>query len=175
MEGAALGVWRFEDQLAGAALLEQYVAERDGFIPDPDISFAQQDDVPPVRKSATVMKKAVASKAMREDETATDTIAIAVSEPATLELQPAEDAPQAALPVAIVSETYLRDESVANAISHEVNPVAPKGIRQFSWTDYEMLRVMTTAAEPQSEPAKERTAPRAPISQALGTKGAELS
>jgi hypothetical protein len=175
MEGAALGVWRFQDQLAGAALLEQYVAERDGFIPDPDISFAQQDDVPPVRKSATVMKKAVASKAMREDKTATDTIAIAVSEPAALESQPAEDAPQAALPVAIVSETSLQSEPVANAVSHEVNPVAPNGIQQFSWTDYEMLRVMTSAAEPQSSPAKQRKVPRAPISPAPGTKGAGLS
>ncbi len=175
MEGAALGVWRFQDQLAGAALLEQYVAERDGFIPDPDISFAQQDDVPPVSKAATVIKKALTSKAVREDETATETVAVAVSEPATLESRPAEDAPQAALPVAIVIETSLQSEPVANAISHEVNPVAPNGIQQFSWTDYEMLRVMTSAAEPQSSPAKQRKVPRAPISPAPGTKGAGLS
>lgn len=146
MEGAALGVWRFQDQLAGAALLEQYVAERDGFIPNPDISFAQQDDVPPVRKAAAVIKKAFASKAMLEDETATETVAVAVSEPATLESQPEEDAPQAVLPVAMVSEISLQIEPVPSAISQEVNPVAPNGLQQFSWTDYEMLRVITEAS-----------------------------
>jgi hypothetical protein len=175
MEGAALGVWRFQDQLAGAALLEQYVAERDGFIPDPDISFAQQDDVPPVKQAAAVIKKAITSVAVREEVTATETVAVAVSEPATLESQPAEDAPQAVLPVAIVSEISPQSETVASSVSQEVNPVAPNGLQQFYWTVYEMLRVMTSAAEAQSSHAEERKALRAPISPAPGTNGAELS
>lgn len=44
LEGADLGVWDFQDQLAGAELLERYRAERDGMLPD-DTMFAEEDSV----------------------------------------------------------------------------------------------------------------------------------
>ncbi len=43
LEGAALGVWEFQDQVAGAAVMERYLAERDGIVRDPDVTFAQRE------------------------------------------------------------------------------------------------------------------------------------
>jgi curli production assembly/transport component CsgG len=173
MEGAALGVWQFQDQLAGAALLEKYVAERDGFIEDPDINFARQEDVPPVRETAAVSRSEVTSRTVRADPPVT--AAAAVSEPAPLAEKPAADEPQAALPVASVNEASPQIVLASAPVSHEVNPVAQNGLQRFSWTEYEMLRVMTAAAQPQSRSARQRKAPRARILPDPGTQGAGLS
>lgn len=173
MEGAALGVWQFQDQLAGAALLEKYVAERDGFIEDPDINFARQEDVPPVRETAAVSRSEVTSRTLRADPPVT--AAAAVSEPAPLAEKPAADEPQAALPVASVNEASPQIVPASAPVSREVNPVAQNGLQRFSWTEYEMLRVMTAAAQPQSRSARQREAPRARILPDPGTQGAGLS
>jgi curli production assembly/transport component CsgG len=173
MEGAALGVWQFQDQLAGAALLEKYVAERDGFIEDPDINFARQEDVPPVRETAAVSRSEVTSRTVRADPPVA--AAAVVSEPAPLAEKPAADEPQAALPVASVNEASPQIVLASAPVSHEVNPVAQNGLQRFSWTEYEMLRVMTAAAQPQSRSARQREAPRAPILPDPGTQGAGLS
>ena len=173
MEGAALGVWQFQDQLAGAALLEKYVAERDGFIEDPDINFARQEDVPPVRETAAVSRSEVTLRTVRADPPVT--AAAAVSEPAPLAEKPAADEPQAALPVASVNEASPQIVLASAPVSHEVNPVAQNGLQRFSWTEYEMLRVMTAAAQPQSRSARQRKAPRARILPDPGTQGAGLS
>jgi curli production assembly/transport component CsgG len=173
MEGAALGVWQFQDQLAGAALLEKYVAERDGFIEDPDINFARQEDVPPVRETAAVSRSEVTSRTVRADPPVT--AAAAVSEPAPLAEKPAADEPQPALPVASVNEASPQIVLASAPVSHEVNPVAQNGLQRFSWTEYEMLRVMTAAAQPQSRSARQRKAPRARILPDPGTQGAGLS
>jgi curli production assembly/transport component CsgG len=173
MEGAALGVWQFQDQLAGAALLEKYVAERDGFIEDPDINFARQEDVPPVRETAAVGRSEVTSRTVRADPPVT--AAAAVSEPAPLAEKPAADEPQPALPVASVNEASPQIVLASAPVSHEVNPVAQNGLQRFSWTEYEMLRVMTAAAQPQSRSARQRKAPRARILPDPGTQGAGLS
>lgn len=173
MEGAALGVWQFQDQLAGAALLEKYVAERDGFIEDPDINFARQEDVPPVRETAALSRSEVTSRTVRADPPVT--AAAAVSEPAPLAEKPAADEPQAALPVASVNEASPQIVLASAPVSHEVNPVAQNGLQRFSWTEYEMLRVMTAAAQPQSRSARQRKAPRARILPDPGTQGAGLS
>lgn len=45
LEGADLGVWEFQDQIAGAELIERYRAERDGILPE-DPMYAQQPVMP---------------------------------------------------------------------------------------------------------------------------------
>jgi len=157
MEGAALGVWQFQDQVAGAALLEQYIAERDGFVPDTNVSFARQEDVPPVRKAASLNRKARAGSATRAAEPvapAPDTAPAAdvrQSEPLPIEpvkaQVPAEPAPPpVAVPVARLNETALPIVPAGYSLSHELNPVAQNAFETFSWTNYEMQRVSSLAS-----------------------------
>ena len=147
MEGAALGVWQFQDQVAGAALLEQYVAERDGFISEPEINFAGQDDIPPVKKAAAVTKKTRQAPASREEAQSKDELEVSQASPQAA--QPVKDArelPQAGVPLAAVNEKALQIVPAASSVSYELNPVAKNGFEPFSWTEYEMQRVTTMAS-----------------------------
>ncbi|MDP1553940.1 MAG: CsgG/HfaB family protein [Hyphomonas sp.] len=159
MEGAALGVWQFQDQVAGAALLEQYIAERDGFVPDTDVAFARKEDVPPVRKAASLNRKTRSAPAVRRGEPVSRERQAATDEPvevSPVERRPIEpvnapvpadqDAAPVAVPVAKVNETALPIVPVAYSLSYELNPVAQNAFEPFSWTSYEMQRVMTLAS-----------------------------
>ena len=158
MEGASLGVWQFQDQVAGAALLEQYVAERDGFIPDPDINFALEEDIPPVKKTAALTKTSRTAPPVRREETVAAKSKPAPADPAEtsqpepLRTAPASvppapelDIPQAVIPLAEVNETALPIVPASYSLSYELNPVAQSGFEPFSWTEYEMQRVTTLA------------------------------
>lgn len=159
MEGASLGVWQFQDQVAGAALLEQYVAERDGFIPDPDINFALEEDIPPVKKTAALTKTSRSAPPVRREEAVAATRKPAAadpagtSQPAPLRTAPAlvppapeRDIPQAVIPLAEVNETALPIVPASYSLSYELNLVAQSGFEPFSWTEYEMQRVTTLAS-----------------------------
>jgi curli production assembly/transport component CsgG len=158
MEGASLGVWQFQDQVAGAALLEQYVAERDGFIPDPDINFALEEDIPPVKKTAALTKTSRTAPPVRREEAVAGKSKPAPADPAEtsqpepLRTAPASvppapelDIPQAVIPLAEVNETALPIVPASYSLSYELNPVAQSGFEPFSWTEYEMQRVTTLA------------------------------
>ena len=158
MEGASLGVWQFQDQVAGAALLEQYVAERDGFIPDPDINFALEEDIPPVKKTAALTKTSRTAPPVRREEAVAGKSKPAPADPAEtsqpepLRTAPApvppapeRDIPQAVIPLAEVNETALPIVPASYSLSYELNPVAQSGFERFSWTEYEMQRVTTLA------------------------------
>lgn len=158
MEGASLGVWQFQDQVAGAALLEQYVAERDGFIPDPDINFALEEDIPPVKKTAALTKTSRTAPPVRREEAVAGKSKPAPADPAEtsqpepLRTAPApvppapeRDIPQAVIPLAEVNETALPIVPASYSLSYELNPVAQSGFEPFSWTEYEMQRVTTLA------------------------------
>jgi curli production assembly/transport component CsgG len=145
MEGASLGVWQFQDQVAGAALLEQYVAERDGFIPDPDINFALEEDIPPVKKTAALTKTSRTAPPVRREEAVA-----AKSKPAAADLAetsqpeplrtapalvppvPERDIPQAVIPLAEVKKNALPIVPAAYSLSYQLNPVAQSGFEPFS-------------------------------------------
>ena len=158
MEGASLGVWQFQDQVAGAALLEQYVAERDGFIPDPDINFALEEDIPPVKKTAALTKTSRTAPPVRREEAVAGKSKPAPADPAetsqpeplrtapaSVPPAPERDIPQAVIPLAEVNETALPIVPASYSLSYELNPVAQSGFEPFSWTEYEMQRVITLA------------------------------
>ena len=158
MEGASLGVWQFQDQVAGAALLEQYVAERDGFIPDPDINFALEEDIPPVKKTAALTKTSRTAPPVRREEAVAGKSKPAPADPAetsqpeplrtapaSVPPAPERDIPQAVIPLAEVNETALPIVPASYSLSYELNPVAQSGFEPFSWTEYEMQRVTTLA------------------------------
>lgn len=158
MEGASLGVWQFQDQVAGAALLEQYVAERDGFIPDPDINFALEEDIPPVKKTAALTKTSRTAPPVRREEAVAGKSKPAPADPAetsqpeplrtapaSVPPAPERDIPQAVIPLAAVNETALPIVPASYSLSYELNPVAQSGFEPFSWTEYEMQRVTTLA------------------------------
>jgi curli production assembly/transport component CsgG len=167
MEGAALGVWEFQDQVAGAELLEKYLAERDGIVNEQDMDFAEQPAAPPVRKAAQLTKKNRASPPVRREQGAAETVTetevekraeAEVQDPATpvriatqsdatqvvrATAPPASDRdiPQAVIPVAKVEDATLPLVAAGYSVSHELNPVAQEVFKPFSWTDYEMQRV----------------------------------
>jgi curli production assembly/transport component CsgG len=167
MEGAALGVWEFQDQVAGAELLEKYLAERDGIVNEQDMDFAEQPVAPPVRKAAQLTKKNRASPPVRREqgtaETVTETevekraeaevqdpatpVRIATQSDATKIVRasappaPDRDIPQAVIPAAKVEDATLPLVAAGYSVSHELNPVAQEVFKPFSWTDYEMQRV----------------------------------
>jgi curli production assembly/transport component CsgG len=171
MEGAALGVWEFQDQVAGAELLEKYLAERDGIINEPDMGFAEQRAAPPARKTAQLTKKNRASPPVRREISKADTVAkteieeraaadieesaaavrVATQSDATQVVRaaapnaPDRDIPQAVIPTARVDDSTLPLVAVGYSVSHELNLVAPDAFKPFSWTDYEMQRVAEVA------------------------------
>jgi curli production assembly/transport component CsgG len=167
MEGAALGVWEFQDQVAGAELLEKYLAERDGIVNEQDMDFAEQPAAPPVRKAAQLTKKNRASPPVRREQGAAETVTetevekraeaevqdpatpvrIATQSDATQVVRatappaPDRDIPQAVIPAAKVEDATLPLVAAGYSVSHELNPVAQEVFKPFSWTDYEMQRV----------------------------------
>ncbi|WP_291059645.1 CsgG/HfaB family protein [Hyphomonas sp.] len=172
MEGAALGVWQFQDQVAGAALLENYLAERDGIVDELDLDFAEQPASPPVKKAAALTGKSrTPPPALQETKPEVDLIAEAAVEefvsletaagnraPGHLKLAEAapaahasapagqeRDAPWTAILPARVNETALPLVPAGYSVSQELNPVAQGGLQPFSWTGYKMKRVVGPA------------------------------
>jgi curli production assembly/transport component CsgG len=172
MEGAALGVWEFQDQVAGAELLEKYLAERDGIVNEPDMDFADQRVAPPVRKAAQLTKKNRASPPVRRETSTADTVAeteagkraeaefqesavavrVATQSDATHIIDastppaPDKDVPQAVIPTAKMDDSTLPLVAASYSVSHELNPVALDAFKPFSWTDFEMQRVAEVAS-----------------------------
>lgn len=138
MEGAALGIWEFEDQVAGAELMERYLAERDGLVPDAELNFAETEPAP-AKKVASVRRADRAPGIAMVEKTGRQVAA------ENTRAKPVEIA--AAAPVAgpTVNAPVLPIVPVAQTVSYEVNPVAGQGNTAFSWTDYEMQRVATLA------------------------------
>ena len=135
MEGAALGVWEFQDQVAGAALMERYLAERDGLLPDEGVSFAEQPAQPQVAETASLTKKTRSSPVLRKNSR---------KEPVKVSEAVAEPEKQA-IQVASVNNTDLQGVPADTSVSRELNPVAEKNFQPFSWTEYEMKRVAMLA------------------------------
>ena len=135
MEGAALGVWEFQDQVAGAALMERYLAERDGLLPDEGVSFAEQPVQPQVAETASLTKKTRSSPVLRKNSR---------KEPVKVSEAVAEPEKQA-IQVASVNNTDLQGVPADTSVSRELNPVAEKNFQPFSWTEYEMKRVAMLA------------------------------
>ncbi len=135
MEGAALGVWEFQDQVAGAALMERYLAERDGLLPDEGVSFAEQPVQPQVAETASLTKKTRSSPVLRKNSR---------KEPVKVSEAVAEPKKQA-IQVASVNNTDLQGVPADTSVSRELNPVAEKNFQPFSWTEYEMKRVAMLA------------------------------
>lgn len=149
MEGAALGIWQFRDQVAGAALLEQYLAERDGIVQSDEVSFAEGVVAPPTRKSAALEKQTRTPRVRKdtkpempqpEDALRTETVRAAETKSV-----PEQDKPPAAVPVAMITPSALPIVPVSLPVSYEGNPVAREADRPFSWTEYEMRRVASLA------------------------------
>jgi curli production assembly/transport component CsgG len=149
MEGAALGIWQFRDQVAGAALLEQYLAERDGIVQSDEVSFAEGVAAPPTRKSAALEKQTRTPRVRKdtkpempkpEDALRTETVRAAETKSV-----PEQDKPPAAVPVAMITPSALPIVPVSSPVSYEGNPVAREADRPFSWTEYEMRRVASLA------------------------------
>lgn len=136
MEGAALGVWEFQDQVAGAEVMERYLAERDGILPDANVSFAGQEVEPPAAKVAAVTKKRPVSPIARRNSRKSP---VQVSALNSDELNGAETAKMVN---AMAQPGVLETRSVPR----ELNPVADYNDQPFSWTDYEMQRVATLAS-----------------------------
>lgn len=135
MEGAALGVWEFQDQVAGAALMERYLAERDGLLPDDGVTFAEQPVQPQVAETASLTKKTRTSPVVRKNSR---------KEPVKVSEAVAEPEKQA-IQIASVNNTDLQGVPADTSVSRELNPVAEKNFQPFSWTEYEMKRVATLA------------------------------
>lgn len=156
MEGASLGVWQFQDQVAGAALLEQYLAERDGFVPDPDVAFAQREEAPPVKRTSSLTKTSRSSPpvrraepaAVREEAPPSDPLEIsqADTQPVPAPQTPERDVPKAAILAARVNAASLPIVQASYSVSREVNPVAQHVTDPFSWSEFEMQRVSKLAA-----------------------------
>ncbi|MFN3912314.1 CsgG/HfaB family protein [Hyphomonas sp.] len=173
LEGASLGVWQFQDQVAGAELLEKYLAERDGIINEPEVNFAEQPAEPPVKKAAQLTRKYPTSPLVRRDETKDAERAAeapveprAVLEPvaakamprqatqakaavivkASAPVEPVPEVPQAVIPAARIDEAVLPLVPAAYSLSQELNPIAQDAFQPFSWTNYEMLRVAELAS-----------------------------
>lgn len=150
MEGAALGVWEFQDQVAGAAILEQYLADRDGIIQDPSVSYAEQVPVAPVKKAAALTKRTRSTPPVPADEPAEREKPVAISQAPARPVEPvstpAEDVPQTVIPLARADEAVLPIVPVAYSLSSQLNPIAEREIHPFSWTNYEMQRVATLAS-----------------------------
>ena len=136
MEGAALGIWEFQDQVAGAAVMERYLAERDGIIPDADVSFAGQDIEPPVAKVAAASKKPVISPVARRNSRK---VPVQLSSNTFTGLEGAN-------PAALVNASALPGVQMSASVPRELNPVAGASDQPFSWTDYEMQRVARLAS-----------------------------
>lgn len=128
LEGATLGVWEFQDQVAGAALMEKYLAERDGMIEDPEVHFARTEDVPPVKQAAALP---VTQKIEIEQPAAP--AAVSVVPPA-----PSEEAPQTGTPLAQVPSV---SRHAANTVSRELNPLVLASLDKFSLQQDQMQRV----------------------------------
>jgi curli production assembly/transport component CsgG len=138
MEGATLGVWEFQDQIAGAALIERYLAERDGMLPDEGVTFADQPAEKPVAQTASLTKKTRSSSVSRKSSPKEP---VRVSNAGGAVAKPA----QAAIEFASVNSADLQGVSGSPTVSRELNPVADNSFQQFSWTEYEMKRVATLA------------------------------
>ena len=136
MEGAALGIWEFQDQVAGAAVMERYLAERDGIIPDADVSFAGQDIEPPVAKVAAASKKPVISPVARRNSRK---VPVQLSSNTFTGLEGAN-------PAALVNASAVPGVQMSASVPRELNPVAGASDQPFSWTDYEMQRVARLAS-----------------------------
>ena len=136
MEGAALGIWEFQDQVAGAAVMERYLAERDGIIPDADVSFAGQDIEPPVAKVAAASKKPVISPVARRNSRK---VPVQLSSNTFTGLEGAN-------PAALVNASAVPGVQMSASVPRELNPVAGESDQPFSWTDYEMQRVARLAS-----------------------------
>lgn len=136
MEGAALGVWEFQDQVAGAEAMERYLAERDGILPDANLSFAGQEIEPSAAKVAAVTKKPPVSPAARRNSRKA---ALQVSSSNSDELNGAETAK-------LVNATAQPGVLETRSVPRGLNPVADYNDQPFSWTDYEMQRVAMLAS-----------------------------
>ncbi|HAY07907.1 MAG TPA: CsgG/HfaB family protein [Hyphomonas sp.] len=155
MEGAALGIWEFQDQVAGAALMEQYLAERDGIIPQHNVSYAQEPPAP-VQKTAALPKRNRASPPVRKEEVPAQDMpddmaqledirpeAVQVAE---VRRVPEMNAPQTAIPAAMVKPAALPIVPASSPVSYEGNLVADGRQQSFSWSEHEQLRVMSTVS-----------------------------
>ncbi|MFN7178810.1 CsgG/HfaB family protein [Hyphomonas sp.] len=141
MEGAALGIWEFQDQVVGAALMEQYLAERDGIIPEKSVTFAQDEPAPQVQKTAALSKGARAKPAPRRATSqkrgaAADTVPAEETEPEPVQIASAAMVKPADLPIVRASLP----------VSHEGNQVARKAYQPTSLSEYEMQRVVSLAS-----------------------------
>lgn len=151
MEGAALGIWEFQDRVAGAALMEQYLAERDGIIPETSVSYAQDEPAPQTQKTAALSKAARTKPAPRgqsskkrapaaedalTEEKMSDPAQITSIEPASQVVDSAAMTKPAALPIVLAS----------TPVSHEGNQVAGTAIKPSSLSEYEMQRVVSLAS-----------------------------
>ena len=132
MEGAALGIWEFQDRIAGAALMEQYLAERDGFVPQENYDLAQEEAAPPVQKTAAITTRDRKSRAVPAKVTDTKVAA-------------GEAAPQAGNTAVMVKPAALPIVPSAAPVSYEGNLVAPAGFQPFSWSEHEMKRIASSA------------------------------
>lgn len=152
MEGAALGVWEFQDQVAGAELMEKYLAERDGILPEADVNFAEQE---PVQQTASLTKKTRTSPAVRkqpkpaskpaEEPAVLEEIRAEAVSPSVIRTVPEQDAPHASnLPV-MVKPAAPTIVPVSASVSYEGNQLASTGYKPFSWTEHEMKRVSALA------------------------------
>lgn len=141
MEGAALGIWQFQDHVAGAALMEQYLAERDGIIPEKSVSFAQDEPEPQVQKTAALSKGARPKPAPRREPSQKRA-------PAADAVPAEETAPE---PVQIASAAMVKPADLpivraSSPVSHEGNQVARKAYQPSSLSEYEMQRVVSLAS-----------------------------
>jgi curli production assembly/transport component CsgG len=141
MEGAALGIWEFQDKVAGAALLEQYLAERDGIIPEESVSYAQDDSARQVQKTAAVSRSARTKPAPRRESAQKPG-------PAAKAVPADEIVPE---PVQIASAAMVKPADLpivraSSPVSHEENQVARKAYQPTSLSEYEMQRVVSLAS-----------------------------
>jgi curli production assembly/transport component CsgG len=120
MEGAALGVWEFRDPVAGAAMLEQYLADRDGVIEDPSVSYAEQAPVAPLKRVAALTNQTPSTPPVPAGKPVAPQRPSAISQaptrPAEPASAPAEYVPQAVLPQAIARQLVTPQSDVPKAV-----------------------------------------------------------
>lgn len=148
MEGAALGIWEFQDRIAGAALMEQYLAERDGIVPQENYNLAQERAVPPVQKTAANVRRDRKTPVVREPESEAipqDGSAAPVQVAEMRAVAP-EAAQLSGNTSGMVKPAALPIVPSAAPLSYEENPVASAGFRPFSWSDHEMQRITSSAS-----------------------------
>lgn len=158
MEGAALGVWDFQDKVAGAQLMEQYLAERDGILPESEVTFAAEEPVqktaaltgknrtsPPVRKAAKPEAKAAEDRAEPEGIRIEEDIRAEIVSPSPVQAVPEQNTPHASNLAVMVKPAALTIVPASAPVSYEGNHLASMAYHPFSWTEHEMQRVSALA------------------------------